>query len=130
MTEQTPGQTEATLSDASSFTVWSGPQRTTSDQLPAAMRAEMAAERGNEEFRAYVAEVCDMPEDVPNGRFHFAIYGGVGKTCCMYTDRTAISDLHPHFVDLAIGPLWLATDSADEAALRFYEILEDAGRLP
>jgi len=94
------------------------------------MRAEMAAERGNEEFRAYVAEACDMPEDVPNGRFHFAIYGGVGQTCCMYTDRTVISDLHPHFVDLAIGPLWLATDSADEAALRFYEVLKDAGRLP
>ncbi|WP_026617211.1 hypothetical protein [Ensifer aridi] len=130
MTEQTPDQTEATLSDASSFTVWIGPQRTTSAQLPAAMRAEMAAERGNEEFRAYVAEVSVMPEDVPKGRFHFAIYGGVGKTCCMYTDRTVISDLHLHFVDLAIGPLWLATDSADEAALRFYEILKDVGRLP
>lgn len=51
VTEQTPDQTEATLSDASSFTVWIGPQRTTSAQLPAAMRAEMAAERGNEVSR-------------------------------------------------------------------------------
>lgn len=129
MSEQTPDQTEAGFLDDPCFTVWIGPRRTSTEHLPAAMREVMAAEHASEEFRAYVAEICDMPEDVPTGWFHFAIYGGLGKACCMYTHRTTISNLHPHFVELAIGPLWLATDSADEAAERFYEILKDAGRL-
>lgn len=129
MTEQTPDRAEAGFSDDPPFTVWIGPRRTNCEHLPAAMREVMAAEHGSEEFRAYDAEICGMPEDVPNGWFHFAIYGGLGKACCMYTQRTTISNLHPHFVELAIGPLWLATDSADEAAEQFYKILKDAGRL-
>lgn len=107
-------------------TVYLPPRRIEMQRLPPRLREEIGQRGDREGFCGYAVELANMPQDVPDGWFYIAVYGGGAKAGCMYVDRR-YSERCIEGMEIAVGPAWFDVDNVEDAARLFLEILRDGG---
>ncbi|WGI73314.1 hypothetical protein QC756_13160 [Sinorhizobium meliloti] len=63
-------------------TVFLTPQRIKMQDLPGKLREAIRERDDREGFRGYAVELANIPQDVPDGWFQIAVYGGGAKAGC------------------------------------------------
>lgn len=122
-------QLDATDVGDSQGTYWLAPHVVAHEALHPSLRAAIERRSDADGFVGYIAPVYELPGDLENGHFHFAVNSQTSKAVGLHTVSLVLGEVYSEDIELAIGPIWLYADSEIKAADDLYQILKDVGRL-